>query len=117
MCFLETIRPSMTLELEGEFVLFNTIFKKQNPALSDEVFIFNRKVCKPDFVPPPIGRFGNHLSGALHPMASRQVAYTILHELAPREVYRASSVALRAVSSYLTFSPSPSTRSVGNSNV
>lgn len=40
-------------------------------------------------------------------MASRQVAYTILHELAPREVYLASSVTLRAVSSYLTFSPSP----------
>ena len=40
-------------------------------------------------------------------MASRLVAYTILHELAPREVYRASLVALGAVSSYLTFSPLP----------
>lgn len=38
-------------------------------------------------------------------MALRQVAHTILHELAPREVYRAPSVAFGAVSSYLTFSP------------
>jgi len=79
--------------------------KKQNLALSDEVFIFNRKVYKPDFVPHAIAWFGDHLSSALHPIASRQAAYTILHELAPREVYRASSVALGAVSSYLTFSP------------
>ncbi len=61
----------------------------------------------------PQAGFGNHLSGALHPMASRQAAHTILHELAPREVYHASSVTLRAVSSYLTFSPLPPTQSVG----
>ena len=59
------------------------------------VGVYFGKVYKPDSVPLKLLRFSNHLSVAFHPTASRQVANTVLHELAPHEVYLAIDLAIQ----------------------